>query len=112
MQFASEKDHQIHDIVHISLREILQPASKWFDNVNRLESILGLHLVDAGGENSVWKSSRYFVPYVYEHPMYVEMLHERHPKAQTLDLREVAMFSQKRCRRLDNTYSNKNSTIS
>lgn len=86
-------DKQAHDVCYQSLREVLIPMSTWFRKVQQFESILNLTFTDTGGEDSVWRSASYAVPYTYTHPIYAEMLHERHPKDNMLDIREINNFT-------------------
>lgn len=89
------RDKQAHDICYQSLREVLVPVSVWFRKVQQFESILGLTFTDDGDATSVWKSASYIVPYTYTCPVYVEMLHERHPHDAMLDVREINNFTQR-----------------
>lgn len=88
-------DKQAYDVCYQSLREVLVPMSTWFRRVQQFESILGLTFTDEGEDDSVWKSASYAVPYTYAHPIYAEMLHERHPHDSMLNIREINDFTQR-----------------
>lgn len=87
------REKQEYDTLYKSLREVLEPASLWFNRMSRFESTAGLTIQDVGGEGSIWKSNRYLVPYTYTHPVFVEMLHERYPNRSILDVRMVKDFT-------------------
>ena len=87
---GTDRDYQLHNLVHMSLREHLVPARTWLNYVSNMESVgpLRVNVPEDDGNSHGW-----LVAYPYRVPYFVAMLRRKFPERTSISMDEVLHFT-------------------